>query len=60
MCIVHTEEVRIFIKVTVVEKNLIQHIISKVEEADIMDTCNCTTNSINNAVENVFTHLQEN
>ena len=44
----------------VVEQALIQKIIVTVEDTYLADIRNRTTNSINDTVENVLTHLQDN
>ena len=60
MRITNTKEVRIFREVMVVEQALIQKIIVTVEDTYLADIRNRTTNSINDTVENVLTHLQDN
>ena len=57
MRITHTKVVCLFHEVTGVEKSLIQHIITTVEETYIADIRNRTTNSINDT--NVLTYLQD-
>ena len=60
MILAHTEEVRLFRKVTGVNQALVQKIIASVKEAYIADICNCMTKSTNNTVAYVLTHIQEN
>ena len=60
MWIAHTAEVRLFREVTRVEQDLVQQIMRTVEEAYLADTRNKTTNSINDTVAGVLTHLQDN
>ena len=59
MLIEHTEELCQFRKVTGVEQDLVKQIFGTVEEAYLADIRNRTTNSINNTVAGVLTHLQE-
>ena len=42
------------------EQALVQQISGTVEEAYLADICNRTTNSVNNTVVGVITHLQDN
>ena len=51
---------RLFREVTGVEQALVQQISITVKEAYLADIRNRTTNSINNTVVGVLTHLQEN
>ena len=60
MWIVYTKEVRLFHELTVLEKALVQKIVGTVEEAYLTDIFNSTTNSINDTVMGVLTHLQDN
>ena len=60
MRITHTKEVRLFHDVTGSEQALIQHIVGTVEEAYLSDIRNRTTNSINDTLAGVLTHLQYN
>ena len=60
MRIAHTEELRLFREVTGVEQALVQQIVSTVEESYLADTCNRTTNSINNTVAVILVHIQDN
>ena len=60
MRIVHTEEVCLFREVTGVEESLVQQILGTVEEAYLVDIRNKITNSINDTVAGVLTHLQDN
>ena len=60
MQITHTKEVRLFREVTGVEQSLVQQFFVTVEEAYLLYICNRTTNSINDTVTGVLTHLQEN
>ena len=58
--IMHTKEVHLFCKVMIVEQDLVKHIVATIKEAYLAYVRNITTNSINNAVADVLTHLQEN
>ena len=60
MRITNTKELRIFREVMVVYQSLIQKIIVTVEDTYLADIRNRTTNSINNTVEDVLTHLKYN
>ena len=60
MRISHTKEVRLFREVTGLEQALVQKIIGTVEASHLADIRNRTTNSINNTVAVVLTHMQEN
>ena len=59
MQIMHTRKVRLLSEVIGVKQSPVQQIFSTVEEAYLADIQNFTTNSINNTVGDVFTHLQE-
>ena len=50
----------LFREVIGVEQALVQQIVSTVKETNLADICNRTTNSINNTVAGLLTHLQEN
>ena len=58
MQIAHTKEVRLFYKVTGVYQDLIQHIIASVEEDYLADIRNCTTDYINDTVDEFLTNHQ--
>ena len=60
MQIAHTKEVRLFREVTGSEQALVQQIIATAEEAYLTDSHNRTTNSINDNVADLITHLKEN
>ena len=60
MQIAYTKEMRMFREVTGVEKALVQQIFGTVEEAYLADNRNRTTDSINDTVAGIITHLQEN
>ena len=60
MRITHTKEVRLLREVTGAEQALAQQTVGTVEEAYLSDILNRTTNSINNTMLGVLTHLQEN
>ena len=51
---------RLFREVTGLEKSLVQQIVGTVEVDYLADIHNSTTNSINDTVAGVLTHLQEN
>ena len=60
MWIAHTEEVRLFCKVTGVEQSIVQIIVGMVDADYLADTYNRETKSINDSVAGVLTHLEEN
>ena len=60
MRIMHTEAVRLLREVMGVYKYLIQKIITIVEETNLMDIRNRTTNLINDTVTNALTDLKDN
>ena len=60
ICIAHTKAVCIFREVTGVEQDLVQKIVSTVEEAYPADIHNWNTDSINDTVDYVLTYLQDN
>ena len=60
MRITHTKEVRMFYEVTGVEQALTQQIVCTVKKVYLADIRNRTTNSINDIMLGVLTHLQEN
>ena len=59
MRIAHTKEVRLFHEVTGVDQAPVQKMAGTVEAAYLTDFRNRTTNSINDTVAGVLTHLQE-
>ena len=59
MQIAHTDEVRVFHEVTVVEQALVQQIIGTFEEEYLANIYSRTTNSINDTVAGILMHLQE-
>ena len=58
--IAHTDEVHIFQEVTGFKQALMQQIVATVKEVYLTDICNSMTNSINDTIVEVLTHLQEN
>ena len=60
MHITHNEALRLFCEVMGVEKSNTNKIITTVDESYLADNHNKTTNSINDTVADVLTHLQEN
>ena len=60
MIIARTKKVRLLQEVTGVEQALVKNIFAVVEEAYLADICNHMTNSINNTVADMLTHLQDN
>ena len=56
----HTKEVRLLREVTGVGQALVQQIIGTVEAAYLAGICNRTTDSINDTVAGILTHLQGN
>ena len=54
----HTEAVCLFLKVIGEDQYLIQQIITTLDETYLSDIHNKTTNSINDSLDNVLTHLQ--
>ena len=60
MWVAHNKEVRLFREVTGVEQILVQKIFGTVKEAYLVDIRNRTTNSTNDIVTGVLTHLQDN
>ena len=60
MRVAHTKEVHLFREVTGVEQALVQQIVGTLKESYLADICNRNTNSINNTVAGVLTHLQDN
>ena len=60
MQIWHIKGVCLFCEVTGVEEALVQQIVGMVGAAYLSDNRNSTTNSINDTVTGVLTHLQEN
>ena len=59
MQIAHTDEVRVFHEVTVVEQALVPQIIGTFEEEYLANIYSRTTNSINDNVAGILMHLQE-
>ena len=59
MRIAHTKEMRLFHEVTEVEQALVQKIVGTAEADYLADIRNRTTNSINNTVAGILTHLKE-
>ena len=49
-----------FLEVTGVEQALVQQTVGAFEEYYLADICNRTTNTINNTLAGILTHLQEN
>ena len=60
MRIAHTEGVCLFCEVTGVEQAHVQKIVGTVEKKYLADIRNRTTNSINDTVAGILTHLQDN
>ena len=60
MRIAHTKEVRLFFEGTGVEQALVKNNFTTFEEAYPAYIRNCTTYSINNTVDDILAHLQEN
>ena len=58
--IAHTKEVRLFREVAIVEQALVQKIVGTVEASYLLDLHNRTTNSINDTVAGILTHLKKN
>ena len=57
MRIVHTKEVCLFLEVAVIEQSLVQQIVGTVKAAYLEYIHNRTTNTINDTVTGVLTHL---
>ena len=60
MRITHTEEVSLLREMTGAEQALLQQIVGTVEKVYLADIWNRNTNSINDTVAGVLTHLQDN
>ena len=58
--IVDTKEIFLLREVTGVKQALVQQIFATVKGDYLADICNQTTNSINDTMEEVLTHLQDN